>query len=208
MKRLILLSLALLIGSTMNGLFAQSKQLQKARDKQAKEKIKFYEKGGWKIDGSTKTLKVALLEHYEKLNTDPNSREIVGSVTGCSSRNVCQNQALNNAMVKYAQEASSYVRGRVTSEVGNQAGNELDNFYSAYERLVGSKISGELKLSLLIYKESNDGKKEYDAIYIVNEENASKMRVKAMEDAMKESQVAQEHATKISEFVKEGFQAN
>lgn len=180
------------------------KQLQKLRQKQAKEQVKKYTKEGWKVDGTTKSLEVALMEHYLKLE-DPNNRELVGSVSGCTSRNVCQNQALNNAIVKYAQEAKSHVMGRVESEVANVDQTELDNFYSAYERLVASTIGGELEFSVSLYREDKDGSKEYDTFFIINEDQASKKRVKAMENAAKESATAQKFAGQISDFVKEGF---
>lgn len=186
---------------------AQSKQLQKARAKMAKQQVKKYTKEGWKVDGTTKSLEVALLEHYEKLNAE-NNRELLGTADGCVSRNVCQNEALNNAMIKYAQEAKSYIRGRVNSEMGDVNGTELDGFYAAYERLVSSSIEGELQLSVSLYRELKDGKREYNSFFIINEDKASKRRIKAMEDAAKESAMAQKYATKISEFVKEGFEIN
>ena len=188
-----------------DGLMAQSKQLQKARAKMVKKQIKKYKKEGWIVDGTTKSLEVALMEHYEKLNTDENNREIVGSVSGCNSRNLCQNQAMNNAMIKYAQEAKSHVMGRITSEVGNVSQNELEGFYSAYERLVSASIEGELNLSISLYKVKEDGSKEYDSFFIINESKASKKRIKAMQDAAKESEAAQKYAKQISDFVREGF---
>ncbi|MDY4788967.1 MAG: hypothetical protein SO179_00165 [Bacteroidales bacterium] len=187
------------------GLMAQSKQLQKARAKMVKKQIKKYKKEGWIVDGTTKSLEVALMEHYEKLNTDENNREIVGSVSGCNSRNLCQNQAMNNAMIKYAQEAKSHVMGRINSEVGNVSGNELDGFYSAYERLVSASIEGELNSSISLYRVNKDGLKEYDSFFIINENKASKKRIKAMQDAAKESEAAQKYAKQISDFVREGF---
>ena len=42
----------------------------------AKQQVKKYTKEGWKVDGTTKSLEVALLEHYEKLNAE-NTRELL-----------------------------------------------------------------------------------------------------------------------------------
>lgn len=171
----------------------------------AKEQVKKYTKEGWQVDGTTKSLEVALLEHYAKLE-DENNRELLGTADGCESRNVCQNEALNNAMIKYAQEAKSHVMGRVNSEMGDVGEAELDNFYAAYERLVASSIEGELRLSVSLYREKKDGKMEYNSFFIVNEDQASKRRVKAMQNAAKESEAAQKFADQISDFVREGFE--
>lgn len=205
---LVVIALMALVVTPVLELNAQSKmtkQLQKARDKQFKEKLAFYEKEGWVVDGTAKTLKVAMLEHYTKLEASPNSREVVGSVSGCGSRNVCQQNAMNNAIVKYAQEAKSFVKGRVLAEVGNVGGTELDGFYSGYERLVAAEIDGQLVASLSILKERKDGKYEYDIYYVIDEESASKKRIKAMENAAKESAAAQKYARQISDFVNEAF---
>ena len=44
-----------------------AKQLEKQRKKQFKSKMKEYQKEGWKIFGSTNSVEVALLEHYNEL---------------------------------------------------------------------------------------------------------------------------------------------
>ena len=49
---------------------AQSKQLQKQLNKEYKLKMKEYSKGDWKVFGTSRTLEVALLLHYEKLADD------------------------------------------------------------------------------------------------------------------------------------------
>lgn len=201
----ILTALIILVSGSFETISAQSKQLQKARKKMAKEQVKKYTKEGWQVDGTTKSLEVALLEHYAKLE-DENNRELLGTADGCESRNVCQNEALNNAMIKYAQEAKSHVMGRVNSEMGDVGEAELDNFYAAYERLVSSTIEGELRLSVSLYREKKDGKREYNSFFIVNEDQASKRRVKAMQNAAKESEAAQKFADQISDFVREGFE--
>ena len=201
----ILTALIILVSGSFETISAQSKQLQKARKKQVKEQLKKYKKEGWQVDGTTKSLEVALLEHYAKLE-DENNRELLGTADGCESRNVCQNEALNNAMIKYAQEAKSHVMGRVNSEMGDVGEAELDNFYAAYERLVSSTIEGELRLSVSLYREKKDGTREYNSFFIVNEDQASKRRVKAMQNAAKESEAAQKFADQISDFVREGFE--
>ncbi|GHS85998.1 hypothetical protein FACS1894201_06390 [Bacteroidia bacterium] len=186
----------------------QDKQLQKARDKQFKDRKKEFNKDGWKLSGSAKTIDVALLEYYQKLNSNENNYEIVGEVSACQSVNVCKQAAFNNAVTEYAGRASSAVKGRIASDVNldqTSGKGEFDKFYGAYERLVEAEIKGVLQQSFSIVKEKSDGTREYKTFYIIDEESASKARVRAMENAVKETQLAQEYANKVTEFVREGF---
>ena len=45
-----------------------NKQLQKARNKERKEVMKRYKKENWQLFGSTRSLEVALLSHWDKLD--------------------------------------------------------------------------------------------------------------------------------------------
>ena len=66
-----------------------NKQLEKAQKKEMKAKMKEYKKEGWKIFGSTRSLEVALLTHYDKLNTlGENGFEVSGIATNFKSKNI------------------------------------------------------------------------------------------------------------------------
>ena len=181
--------------------------LEKARAKQGEVKLKEYKQEGWKISGSSKSLEFAVLEFQEKLKDEKN-QEYVGDVSMCRSLNVCKNNALNNVLIEYAQKASSYVRGRITSDMFNDASAEqpieFDKFYAAYERLVQAEIKGELEFYYAIEKENGAGK-SYRAYYIANEEKASKARLRAMQRAFEETKLAQQYAEQVANFVREGF---
>ena len=84
---------------------------------------------------------------------------------------------------------------------------EFDKFYAAYERLVDKEIKGELKESYSIIREIRPGLFEMQTYFIVNEDAAMKARIRALENAAKETEIAQKYANKISEFVKEGFRS-
>ena len=186
----------------------ETKQLQKAREQQFKERKKEFSKEGWKISGTAKTIDVVLLEYYQKLNSDENNYEIVGEVSACKSINVCKEAALNNAIVEYANRAKSYVMGRITSDMNldqTSGEGEFDKLYGAYERLVAVEIKGILQQSFSIVKEKSDGMREYKTFFVIDESSASKARMRAMENALKETKLAQEYAKKISDFVREGF---
>lgn len=171
-----------------------------------KGKMKEYNREGWKLAGSSKTLEVALLEHYEKLK-DPKNEELVGEVSQCKSLNVCKQAAFNNALITYANLAGSTLKGRVVSDLNvdqSSEEGEFDKMYAAYERLVQQEVKGILTESYAIVKEKG-GTKQYKVFFLVNEEKASVARLRALERAAQESAAAQKYATKIADFVRKGF---
>lgn len=189
---------------------SQNKALQKAMNKEKKEKMKEYKKEGWKLFGSSHTLEVALLKHYDKLaELGEDGREVVGIASRFKSKNVGKQMAANNACVSYAQQAGSSLKGRVVSDIsgnGTDAEAEFDHFYAAYERQVEKEIKGEMMPSYAVIHDNGDGTYELQEFYIVSESAASKARIRALEDAMKESEAARKNAEKIAEFVRDGFE--
>lgn len=206
MKKLIyaILALALIMPAAVSAKTA----LEKAREKAYKTKLKEYKKEGWKPMG-TKPMELILLEHYDKLNTlGADGHEVEGVATRVKSKNVGQQMATNNAVMNYAQEAGSTLQGRVVSDMsanGVDAAGEFENFYAAYERLVEKEIRGEMTPSFSIFKDNGDGTIEYRTYFIIEENSAQKARLRALEEAMKNSQVAADHASKISDFVRQGL---
>lgn len=208
MKRIIMLVMALvLLAPVVN---AQNKALEKALKKEYKTKMKQYKKEGWKLFASSRSLDVALLKHYNKLETlGEDGYEIVGICSRYVSDNNGHQAAINNACNTYARLAGSHVKGRIVSDMASNANDtsaEFDKFYAAYESLVEKEIKGEMFESYAIYRELGNGEKSLQVYFIINEDAASKARIRAFENAMKESEAAQKYAEKVSEFIKEGFQ--
>ncbi|MBO5052832.1 MAG: hypothetical protein J6C44_01160 [Muribaculaceae bacterium] len=206
MKKFIAIFMAFCFAFTGVMMADSAKDLRKARDKQKKEKIKQFKKEGWTIFGSTNTIDVALLSHYNKLqNLGDDAHEVVGLASNFKSKNVGVQTAHNNACITYAQEAGSDLQGRVVSDIygsASDADGEFDHFYAAYERAVQKEIRGELKSSFSIIHDNKDGTFDLQTFFIVDEAGARQARMRALEAAMKESEVAQKHADKISEFIK------
>ena len=207
MKKLLyaLLTLAFLIPG-----YAEAKtQLEKARDAAYKTKLKEYKKGKWEALGS-RPLEYCLAAHYEKLNSlGENGHEVEGISTKSQSKNIGKQAAINNAVITYGQEAGSTLQGRVISDMSANSVNtdgEFDNFFAAYERLVEKEIRGEMEPSYTIIRDNGDGTYEVRTYFIVEESNAQKARLRALEEALKSSEVASQHADKIAGFVREGFQ--
>ena len=207
MKNLLMMLLALcLMTPAMN---AQNKELQKQQKKEYKKKMKEFKSEGWKLFGSSRSLDVALLTHYDKLNNlGEDGVEIVGIASKFQSKNVGKQMAVNNACISYAQNAGSQVKGRIVSDLygnGIDPGTEIDKFYAAYERLVEKEIKGEMMESFTIIHEISKGLYEMQTYFIVSESAATKARIRAYENAAKESSAAQKCAQQIAEFVREGF---
>ncbi len=190
---------------------AQPKSSDKGLWKTAKKEAKLLKKEGWKVDGSM-PLENLLFNHYKKL-ADSNNQELIGNVLGNTSvqtLNQGQQWAASMVCVSYAKQAGQTVRGRLASDVGAgvNGGPSADSFYEGYEGKVEKEIQGEIKRSFSLYKEKDNGGIDYKAYYIINEENAHKARLRAMQMAMEESEFARANAERISEFVKEAFKVD
>ena len=187
-----------------------SKALSKAIKKEHKTKMKEFKKGGWKLYGSTRSLDVALLTHYEKLNKEgEETYEIMGNCSQFKSKNVGHQTCVNNAANLYAQQAGRQVKGRIVSDIAGNADDvaaEFDHFYAAYESLVQKEINGELQESFSVIKENKDGTFEMQTFFVVSESAATRARIRAYENALKESEAAQKYAQKVSDFVRKGFE--
>lgn len=189
------------------------KTLRKEQKKEYKKKLKEYRKGKWEVYGTSHTLEVALLYHYTKLQEE-GTQELTGVASSFMSKNIGKQAALNSAINEYARQAQTIVRGRVLSDIFSDSDDvpaEFDKFYAAYESMVVKEIKGELEHSYSIIRskgKDKDGKETFEmmSFYIVNEAKASKARMRAMENALKESNIAQQYATKVSEFVRDGFE--
>lgn len=213
MKKIIALLFALLIAVPV--VEAQNKALEKAIKKEYKAKMKEYKKEGWKIFGTSRSLDVALLKHYEKLNAGDDVIEWVGIASRFESKYVGKSMAENSAVHSYAANAGSRVKGRIVSDMagdGIDTDAEFEHFYAAYERLVEKEIKGEMTQSYSIIRKIGVNEKtgndiyEMQVFYTISESAATEARIRAYENAMRESEAAQKYADKISEFVREGFE--
>lgn len=194
---------------------AQNRAMKKALKKEYKLKKKEFKKGDWAVYGTSRSLDVALLKHYETLNENENVYEVVGIATAFTSKNIGKQVATNNACNLYARQAGSYVKGRIVSDMANNADNvsaEFDHFYAAYESLVEKEIKGEMKESFTVIRETGKDKAsgapiyEMQTFFVIDEDAATEARIRAFENAMRESEAAQKHAEMVSKFIKEGFE--
>lgn len=213
MKKLFVCLMAICLGFAMNAnsQTMYSKQKAKQAKKEYKQKVKKYQKEGWQIFGSSHTLEMALLNHYEALeNAGENGVvELTGYATS-TSKNVGRDKLMMSACTAYAQMIGSNIKGRVDEDMRStlttEELKEFDNFYSAYENNVKAEIRGELRPSYSIYRPVKvHGKDayEFEAYFLLDEVAASRARIRAFEAAAKESAVAQKYADKIHQFIEE-----
>ena len=210
MKKFIVFMMALLLA--VPAINAQNKALNKALAKEYKTKMKSFKKEGWKLYGSSRSLDVALLKHYEKLESaEDETYEIMGTSSRFKSKNVGHQTCLNNACNTYASAAARKLKGRTMSDMfgnGDDPKGEFDHFYAAYESEVQKEINGELKESFSVIRENGDGTYEMETYFLISESAATRARIRASENAYKESEAAQKYAQKISDFVRKGFNPN
>jgi hypothetical protein len=206
MKKIFMVAMAFSVA--ISSIAGPPKNDEKSAWKNAKKYAKVLLSEGWKVDGSG-IMEEVIYKHKVKL-IDENNQELIGNVIGTTTvktLNQAQQWATTNACISYSKQAGMNLKGRIVSEIG--AGVDaasLDNFYEGYEALVQKNIQGEVIKSFGVYREKKDGTLEYKAFYIVNEDKASKARMRAMENMMKESEFARRHAEAVSKFVQEGFQ--
>ncbi len=180
-----------------------SKQ-EKMCNKNAKDRAKQYKKEGYEVMGSL-PLQDALYKHFAKMELG--ATEEIGNGHS-KSQNIGRQMCQTFAMAEYASKAVSQIKGRtVTDSYGNEVDTENDSefarFYAAYERLTQKEIKGELQESFTIMKKNADGSYDFRMFFTVDEDRALESRKKALKKAAEETNLAQNYAKQVSEFVNE-----
>lgn len=206
MKKLVLMLMAVTMMLPMANAQELTKQQAKAVKKEVSKKLKEYKKKGYEIFGSTMTLETKLTQHYTKLWAKEGQVVEVPGFSEARSRNLALNAAQNSAASRYATSAGQLIKGRVLADEALNSADltaEFDKFYAAFEGKVQQEIKGELRPSFNVAKQNADGTISVEAYYLVDEEAASRARIKAFELSKNESAAAQKYAQKISDFVNE-----
>ena len=167
--------------------------------------VKEFNKEGWKIFGSTSTLDYALERHMIKMQSE-DAIEVPGIASSFKSKNVGKQMALNSAMTNYASMMDSEIKGKVVSDMqgdGEFSETEFEKFYAAFKRSVQTTIKDELKESFSIIRDKGNGTSEMQTFFIVDKKAASQARVRALEQAGKESVAAQLYAKVVQKFIEE-----
>ena len=202
MKKIIMFLMAAFMLSVVP---ATAQELSKSEKKSLKAKVKEFKKEGWKIFGSTSTIDLALEKHMLKLQSE-DAIEVPGIASSFKSKNVGKQMALNSAMTNYASMMDSEIKGKVVSDMqgdGEFSETEFEKFYAAFKRSVQTTIKDELKESFSIIRDKGNGTSEMQTFFIVDKKSASQARVRALEQAGKESVAAQLYAKVVQKFIEE-----
>ena len=202
MKKIIMFLMAAFMLSVVP---ATAQELSKSEKKALKAKVKEFNKEGWKIFGSTSTIDLALEKHMLKLHSE-DAIEVPGIASSFKSKNVGKQMALNSAMTNYASMMDSEIKGKVVSDMqgdGEFSETEFEKFYAAFKRSVQTTIKDELKESFSIIRDKGNGTSEMQTFFIVDKHAASQARVRALEQAGKESVAAQLYAKVVQKFIEE-----
>lgn len=209
MKKLLVLIIAMCIGfSSSANAQAYAKQKAKLEKKEFKARVKKYQKDGWELMGSSHTLEMAVVTHYEALAKD-GVKEITGYATS-SNKNIGKEKLMLSACATYAEMIGANVKGRVISDMGSVLSteelSEFENFYAAFENQVKAEIRGEMRPSYTVYRKiSVNGKLayEFEELFLIDEAAASRARIRAFQNAAKESEIARKYAEQVSKFIEE-----
>ena len=147
----------------------------------------------------------ALEKHLLKLQSE-DAIEVPGIASSFKSKNVGKQMALNSAMTNYASMMDSEIKGKVVSDMqgdGEFSETEFEKFYAAFKRSVQTTIKDELKESFSIIRDKGDGTSEMQTFFVVDKKAASKARIRALDQAAKESVAAQLYAKGIEKFINE-----
>lgn len=210
MKKFIMLVMAACLALGAYAAPELTKKQQKEVNKEVKSKVKEYNKDGWKVFGTSRSLESAVRHHIATLKAlDEDGYEVVGIANNFKSKSVGHQQAVNNACIEYAGKAGSTVQGMAMADLkgsGTDLNDEFEHFYAAYTRNVEREIKNEMSETYSVIREVAPGRYEMQTFFIINESAAAKARQRAARDAMNETEVAQEHAAKISDFVRKAFE--
>lgn len=208
MKRLfVVLFSMLIIGSAVSTV--QCKTLPKEWKKEYKRQLKTLKKGGWEIYGTTRSLDLALLSHFEKrceLGDKPGEEgsEVMGvaSVSDARNENLLRQKAMTSACGVYASKYSMHIEGvieRIDSLVQTDQ-KELENFVQKFESALGVVIKGELQPSFELIRKTKENQTDMQVFYIVDKKGLLR---RTLEKVKGQSNIPDELLQQLEKAVKE-----
>lgn len=187
---------------------AQTKSQIKQAEKAGKTEAKRLEKEGWKNSSAT-PLRLAIKNHLLK------TEDFGGAATSYDATAVAVKSlilggrmARSDIRTQYADMNKSVIKARINDQSQAISIEQADNFVAAYESMVMKEFDGELQKSFSLYRERKDGLYDVRVYFLLDEDKASKTRIRALKNAAAEAQIAQEIADDMSKFINEGFKDN
>ncbi len=178
---------------------AQTKQEIRQAKKLARSEAKELEKEGYKLTEIGDL--TALLQDYI-LESKKGKEQIVGTSGPSVSLNLAKITAENNAINEYVNRSGGMVKARITSDLSNVDGVQRDNLVAAFERMAVQEVKNDVTFCFSVVKEA---RRQYNVrtYALVNDDDAHKARMKALEQALAELGLTEQYGSKISEWIKE-----
>lgn len=176
----------------------QMREIKKISKTLAKKNIK----EGWELIEST-TMQNAV-EHL-LIKKAQKCQEIVGITYGKKDLVVAKTAARNAAINEYTEYCRSIVTARINTDIKDISGEEANNLVAGYLRLVATEINGELQPIYSLYRRDDKGRVDVKIYFVVDINSALAARMKALETAAKEMDLASKYGNLISDFVVKGF---
>lgn len=200
MKKIAIMMLMAFVA--MGPIAAQSSKDIKAAKKEAKVSVKQLKKEGFKML-ELGDMQMQLQDYLVRAKSG--CKQVVGTADDCMSINLGKTTALNNAINEYATLSGGVVKGRITTNTSSISGQQVDDIVAAYERLVLKEIKGEIQTCVTLVREN---KKTYDVrVYcLVDHDAAHAAKMKAMQLALEELNLAQQYGSAISDWIDEGLE--
>lgn len=181
-----------------------AKQMRYSASREITDKLKEYTRNGWQVHGTTRTLRGKLIEYYSKKEANPNLYELIGTSTGCRSITVCRAAALNAACMELATKVGQDLKGKTMRDLGGDEGAEVPMEYNKFQSVCIGNFQASIQEDMieglaLIRKvgEVND----YEIFYLIEKYEIQRKRRRAIEEALKESQLNKEHIRTVEKFI-------
>lgn len=209
MKRLLFFVFSLWL--LMPVMEAHGKSLPKQLEKEYNKRLKEYRKGNWKIPDDINNFEEALLKHFERIvSLGKDNYEILVVSTVLNSEAVDHNYTLSIACANYSRQASNILQEDLMPQMsvnGMDPLAGLEQFYARYQQILEKEIKEEMVESYSIFRCLNpdsDEEKEYEmqTVFILNDGEGSKIRLKALEQALQESESLEPYSNEIIELFK------
>lgn len=200
MKKILFLLLALCLAMPAAYAELSSKQ-QKEVAKMAKKRTKELEKLGYVVMGSI-PMEQAIRMHLER-EVGENLKFKQGISTRTKSKNNGRQMALNAALAEYATETESSLKGKVVTDgcADSLSEEEWETLYSSFITETQRQMRGELTETLSLIRTNPDGTYEIQIWYLIDEQRASDARLKALNTAIAEREMAAEFADRLRKLV-------
>lgn len=174
-----------------------------------KEKVKEFEKAGYKITGDHRTLDLAVIEFQNKLDASRGKLGVtVGEANKCRSVDACKQMVQFQAQRELATNLSAEFGGisNQLMETDMATGDEVNLMITAFTRETQANVSGLISPGFSLMKINGDGTNSFITFYFVDLEKMSALRSGALDSSLKETKITIEKAEKIRNFVKQSLE--